>query len=183
MIESIERRTLSLRDPPRVADPSEEPAAPEDVPGPPPPEPSPTPRPAVDRPSDVLASMKTIKMPPRRAPSDDDDPDRPTLEQDRPTLPTRIHPIRTTDVMPPEPSEPPPPAETSSPSDAFSRIQVPSQAEHGAAFAKLMETPSDTPPPMVAEPPRRIPWLALAAILLAIAVVLVILLFGEIGRS
>ena len=49
-------------------------------------------------------------------------------------------------------------------------------------FAKLMETPSDTPPPMVAEPPR-IPWLALAAILLAIAVVLVILLFGEIGRS
>jgi len=183
MIESIERRTLSLRDPPRVTDPSEEPEVPEEVSVPPPPEPSPTPRSAGDRPSDLLASMKTIKMPPKRDASDDDDPDRPTLEQDRPTLTTRIHPVRTTDVMPPEPSEPPAPLEASSPSDAFARIQVPAQAEHGAAFAKLMETPSDTPPPMVAEAPRRIPWLVVAAILLAIAIVLVILLFGALGRS
>jgi serine/threonine-protein kinase len=192
IIESIERRTLSLRDPPRISDPDEdaEPSASSpSFPLPPPlenraPEPAPTPRPRVDRPSDVLASMKTIKMPPKAAASEDDEPDRPTLEQDRPTLPTRIHPVRTTDLMPPEPGEAGAPVGLDEPAEpAFARIQVPAQAEQAAAFSKLMETPSDTPPPTVAAPPRRVPWLLVAAILLAIAVVLVMLLFSELGRS
>ncbi len=174
LIEAIELRALSLRDPPAVADPDD----------------APEPSPRVERPSegDLLAAMKTIKLPPKPRPPADFDPDadRPTLREAPSTLENRADVLpRTTDLLPPEPisSRPPPssgvpvsgvrPAATE---PHVPRIEVPRHAG-GAAFSLPIdaEEPRHLPTPPE-RGSRRALWVVAGAILVAAAVAMLLVI-------
>jgi len=186
MIEAMESVELALGDRPSSIDPShaghdtDETPAPEDVDDD---------RLARESLSNVLAGLKTLKLPPKserrpaepEEPIDESPPDgRVTIEDARTTIEGRRAAARTTDLLPTEPSLRRP-HDSDRPASIEDRPPMP-RLEAPAVADALAHPAASDPPPATTPPARRIPGWVLAVgmlVLLAVAATLVFLIVGE----